>query len=184
MDLPGVLRCLAGADADPCRTAPRTGRYLAVVSFPEPLGDGETYRAEDSILYDGEHASLHDALDRLAFHVAELTAEADLEDLLAAFRSELDRGEMGEPGRGPAKQSAWIAGIDSAERRLLAYVLLGAMGPMNLVTEDFADDPYLGAALTHVEDARFVLLASAAPPNQDIALGVLELQPAGNRTAG
>ncbi|MCO6006872.1 hypothetical protein NE236_17945 [Actinoallomurus purpureus] len=46
---------------------------------------------------------------------------------------------------------------------------------MDMLTERFEQDPYLGGALTDLPGSRFILLASADPPNQDFAFGVLEL---------
>jgi uncharacterized protein len=165
MGLDEVLRCLAEADGERRRPKLCGGRYLAVaygdgfgldVSRLRELGAGE-------FEVRGGASSFYDALDLLAGGLLAASGESAGELL-----DRLDDD-------GAADDGTPLAGIVSPGRRLLARVLLGYGGPMGLVTGRFAEDFYLGGALDEVPDGRFVLLASAAPPNQEFAPGVLEL---------
>ncbi|MGI5346648.1 hypothetical protein ACQEU8_00335 [Streptomyces sp. CA-250714] len=112
----------------------------------------------------GSAASLYEALDLL------------VDDFLAATGD--TAGELLDrlDDAGPVKDD-WplLAAILSPRRRLLALILLGFGGPMDVVTDRFEEEFYLGGALADLPGARFVLLASADPPNQDFTLSVLEL---------
>jgi uncharacterized protein len=165
MELDEVLRCLAEADGERRRAELCGGRYLAVahgdgfeldVSRLQELGAGE-------FEVSGGASSFYDALDLL---VGDLVAAGggSAEELLDRLDDD-----------GAADDGTPLAEIVSPGRRLLAMVLLGYGGPINLVTGRFAEDFHLGGALDEVPDGRFVLLASAAPPNQEFAPGVLEL---------
>ena len=149
MDLEGALRCLAEADA-----GPGDGRYAAVSYGPEGTLSGET-------------TSIHAAFDLVAEHLIEFAGDEDPAELVAML-ADFDNGLVDQL-RG--------MGITSPARQLVAASLMDAAGPMRIVTDEHWRDAYLGEAPLAYPGARFVLLASAEPPNQEFAVGILELQP-------
>ncbi|MGY0061632.1 hypothetical protein ACWY4P_34705 [Streptomyces sp. LZ34] len=166
MDLDEALRCLAEADGDRRRPDLCGGRYLAV-AYGEGLElDVSRLRARgaEEFAARGGAGSVYDALDLLVDDVVAATGDS-AEELLDRLD---DAGPVNDDG--PP-----LADIVSPRRRLLALLLLGFGGPMDIVTERFDEEHYLGGALAALPDARFVLLASAEPPNQEFALGVLDL---------
>ncbi|WP_345575777.1 hypothetical protein [Nonomuraea rosea] len=166
MDLNEALHCLAETDGDRCRPELCGGGYLAI-AYGEGLElDVSRLRARgvEEFAARGGAASLYDALDLLVDDIVAASGDT-VEELLDRLDDD-----------GPAKDDeTLLAGIVSPRRRLLALLLLGFGGPMDIVTERFEEEFYLGGALADLPDARFVLLASADPPNQDFAFGVLEL---------
>lgn len=161
-----MLRCLAEADGGRLRPGLCRGRYLAVAycdGFELDVARLRELGAEEFAVRAGA-SSFYDALDLLVDDLLDTSGES-AEELL----DRLD--DDGAAGAGTP-----LAGIVSPRRRLLASVLLGHGGPMDLVTERFGEDGYLGEVLEAVPGGRFVLLASAAPPNQEFALGVLEIR--------
>ncbi|MGP3975886.1 phosphoribosyltransferase [Streptomyces sp. 8N114] len=166
MDLDEALRCLAEAEGDQRRPELCGGRYLAV-AYGEGLELDVSHlraRGVEEFAARGGAASFYEALDLLVDDFLAATGDT-AEDLL----DRLDDAGPANDDRPP------LADIVSPRRRLLALILLGSGGPMDIVTERFKEDSYLGDALADLPHARFVLLASAEPPNQDFALGVLEL---------
>ncbi|MEU5097986.1 hypothetical protein [Streptomyces sp. NPDC020996] len=166
MDVDEALRRLAEADGDRRRPEWCGGRYLAVAYGENLALDVEHLRSlgAERFAARGAAASLYDALDLLADDLVAATGEP-VEDVLDPLEDDVS----------PAGDVPPLSEIVSPRRRLLALLLLGFGGPMDLVTERFEEEHYLGDALAQVPGARFVLLASAAPPHQEFALGVLEL---------
>ncbi len=165
MDLDEVLHRLAEADGDRRRPELCDGRYLAV-AYGEGLELDVSrlrIRGVEEFAVRGSASSVYDALD--------LLVDDFLADAWETAEELLDRLD----DAGPAEDDGPLGDIVSPRHRLLALILLGAGGPMTIVTERFEEDPYLGGILADLSGARFVLLASADPPNQDFALGVLEL---------
>ncbi|GAA4325931.1 hypothetical protein BJY14_006152 [Actinomadura luteofluorescens] len=165
MDLDEALRCLAEADGNRRRPELCAGPYLAV-AYGEGLElDVSRLRAQGAEEFAARAgaASVYDALDLLAVDVVAATGDT-VEELLERLEED-----------GPMDDGAPLTGIVSHRRRFLALLLLGFGGPMEMITARFEQDPYLGDALTDLPGARFVLLASADPPNQDFAFGVLDL---------
>ncbi|WP_345438811.1 hypothetical protein [Actinoallomurus vinaceus] len=166
MDIDEMLRCLAEADSGRLRPELCDGRYAAVLYDPdEPsLEEDDEFWDEDEPFYGhvvGEASSVYGALDQLASEFAGYDADTT-EEILEEYEDvdELD-------------------GIQTAERRLLALSALGCLGPMDIVTDDHWNEHYLGRAPVLFAGARFVFLASAAPPHQEEACAILELQPTG-----
>ncbi|MCN9244048.1 ankyrin repeat domain-containing protein [Streptomyces sp. RY43-2] len=150
----------------------------------------------------GIAASFYEALDVLGEELgcdeetlAELDEELDLEDDEDDEDFEDDEGGMdGQEGQDDedghadahrgSERAAVLTRIRSPRRRAVAHLLIGGFGPMDVVWEDFEEDVYLGHVAAHLPGARFVMLASAAPPNQELAFAILELQPAGTPEVG
>jgi hypothetical protein len=157
MDVDEMLRCLAEADSGQLRPELCDGRYAVVVFNP----DGACLEEESQVV--GEASSVYGALDELANAV-----------ICDHYESDLIQDVLAEREDAPA-----LPGIQTEKRWLLAQFALGLLGPMDVVTEDHWSDPYLGQVSLLFTGARFVFLASAAPPNQDEAHTILELQPTG-----
>ncbi|MEV0660748.1 hypothetical protein ACIBI3_11730 [Actinomadura luteofluorescens] len=172
MDLDEALRCLAEADGNRRRPELCAGRYLAVACGEGLELDVTHLRAQGAEKFAARAgaASVYDALDLVAVDVVAATGDT-VEELVERLE---DAGPMDDDG-------APLADIVSPRRRFLALLLLGFGGPMEMITERFERDPYLGGALADLPGARFILLASADPPNQDFAFGVLDL--GGDRSA-
>jgi ankyrin repeat protein len=151
MDLEEALRCLAEADA-----GPGDGRYAAISYSPDGTLSGET-------------TSIHAAFDLVAEHLITFAGGEDPAELVARL-ADFDDGLV---------DRLRVMGIPSPARQLVAAVLMDAAGPMRIVTDEHWRDYYLGEGPLAYPGARFVLLASAEPPNQEFATGILELQPTG-----
>jgi uncharacterized protein len=171
VDLDDVLRCLADADAGRLNPDLCDGRYVAVTydDVEESSNLDEALAELPVASWRREASTLYEALDLLADHVVEVTGEDEPQELLARL-TELDEELVDELRE---------AGISSPPRQLLAAMLMDAGGPVDIVTEQHWCDAYLGESPLLYVGARFVFLASAAPPNQDFAVGILELQPTG-----
>ncbi|MFI8990815.1 hypothetical protein ACIG63_38405, partial [Streptomyces antimycoticus] len=121
-----------------------------------------------------------------AEEAAEFGAHVFGADVIGAATEAKDGEEGGEAG-GEAGGGAegeegneWLAllrGIRDPRRRAVVQLLCGVLGPMDFLTGDFEEDCYLGHVATRLPGARFVMLASAAPPNQEVAFAILELPP-------
>ena len=131
----------------------------------------------------GEADSVYAALDLLAAHfVGLLGGEPDPGELTADYRSvgvvEDDYERWLDDGVRP--YAGLLRAIRTPRRRMLAYYLMGFLsGPMDVVTDRYWRDVYLGAAPLLFPGSRFVFLISAAPPAQEEAYGILECQPVG-----
>ena len=200
MDLDEVLRCLVEAESGELRKELTGGRY-AVVQYdpdewtfteadlaelfgaPAPAAEDTDEEDEDededgaSFALIGVAASVYEALDLLG---EELPDEEEL--------TELDQEEWAEEaahfGADVVAEDGdeWVAqlqGIRDPRRRSVVQLLCGVLGPMDFLTEEFEEDPYLGHVPARLPGARFVMLASAAPPNQEAAYAILELPPRG-----
>ncbi|MFE2182107.1 ankyrin repeat domain-containing protein [Streptomyces sp. NPDC059455] len=91
-------------------------------------------------------------------------------------------GAEGSDGSDSEAGNEWLAllrGIQDPRRRSVVQLLCGVLGPMDFLTEEFAKDVYLGGVATRLPGARFIMLASAAPPHQEVAFAILELPPRG-----
>ncbi|MFK4268224.1 ankyrin repeat domain-containing protein [Streptomyces milbemycinicus] len=165
MDLNDVLHCLKEAEADQRRPELCGGRYVSVANLyayddatPLPLNlfDGldDEEGEECSILAGlGEATSVYDALDILASAVLDEVGDPpDEDDMREADLQRLD-------------------GIGSPEHRALACLLMGYDGAIEMDTS---------AGAGWFAGARFVLLSTAVPPNQEADYGILELQPVGD----
>ncbi|MBO3679796.1 ankyrin repeat domain-containing protein [Streptomyces sp. NEAU-YJ-81] len=185
--------------------APGTGAAAPdAVEDPDAIEDtdeeseDEEFEDEDGAWFSliGVATSLYEALDLLG---DELPDEDDLTELdeeewaaeAAEFgahvfgaevfgaAAEDEDGEEGGEGDGE-EGNEWLAllrGIRDPRRRSVVQLLCGVLGPMDFLTEDFEEDCYLGHVATRLPGARFVMLASAAPPNQEVAFAILELPP-------
>ncbi|CAM3197652.1 ankyrin repeat domain-containing protein [Stackebrandtia soli] len=164
MDIVDVLSFLAGED----RAVPTPNDGYAVVGYDQ-YGDDEDDDGEPiEAVVIGEAPTLIDALDVLA---ADLTGDVDPN----AFTDGIDPDEeLTDPERELLRR------ISDPRRHALGCFLLGFTGPFDLVTSDHHEDPYLGNALVLFPGARFTLLASAAPPHQEQAVAIVELQPVGS----
>ncbi|WP_433179863.1 ankyrin repeat domain-containing protein [Actinoallomurus sp. CA-150999] len=166
MDIDEMLRCLIEADSERLRPELCDGRYAAVLYDEEasPELDDEFDDDDDPLHAEvvGEASSVYDALDHVANVFCDF-GEDTTEEILDEYEDEEE-----------------LDGIRTAGRRLLAITALGYMGPMDIVTDDHWNDHYLGKAPVLFPGARFVFLASAAPPHQEEAYAVLELQPTGS----
>ncbi|WP_421108068.1 ankyrin repeat domain-containing protein [Streptomyces sp. NEAU-S77] len=199
MDLDELLRCLVEAESGELREQLTGGRYAVVqydydeMSFddadlakffgaPAPADAGETDEEDEdedgaSFALIGVAPSVYEALDLLG---EELPDEESL--------TELDQEEWAEEAadfgadvvaEGKDEWVARLQGIRGPRRRSVAQLLCGVLGPMDFLTEEFEDDPYLGHVTARLPGARFVMLASAAPPHQEVAFAILELPPRG-----
>ncbi|WP_262702519.1 MULTISPECIES: ankyrin repeat domain-containing protein [Streptomyces] len=153
--------------------------------------DGEEFEDEEDAYFDviGVVPSVYEALDLLGEELPdeEWLTELDEEEWAA------EAAEFGEDVFGTAAENAgrtdgsdgeegneWLdllRGIRDPRRRSVVQLLCGVLGPMDFLTEEFAKDVYLGGVATRLPGARFVMLASAAPPHQEVAFGILELPP-------
>ncbi|CDR04713.1 ankyrin repeat domain-containing protein [Streptomyces iranensis] len=165
---------------------------------PAPTAGAEFEELEDEedAPFDviGVAPSLYEALDLLGDELPdeEWLTELDEEEWAA------EAAEFGEDVFGTAAESAgsaddpdgsdgeegneWLGllrGIQDPRRRSVVQLLCGVLGPMDFLTEEFAKDVYLGGVAIRLPGARFVMLASAAPPNQEVAFAILELPPRG-----
>ncbi|WP_407285084.1 ankyrin repeat domain-containing protein [Streptomyces sp. BP-8] len=186
LDLDAALRCLAEAEEDRRRPELCRGRYVVVAyeqgardeDFDEDCDDEGLDEDAEEALRDvavlGEAASLYDAFDLLAPGIVE---SFECDDAAEALEVLLDGREE------TAEDRRRLAPIRSAERRLVASVLLGYAGPMDTETGRLSQGLYVGAAPLLFPGARFVFLSTAAPPHQEMAYGILELQPVGAPTA-
>ncbi|MEU8875197.1 ankyrin repeat domain-containing protein [Streptomyces javensis] len=155
-------------------------------------GDGEADEDEDeedaSFDVIGVASSVYEALDLLGEELPdeEWLTELDEEEWAA------EAAEFGEDVFGTAADGVdsdegdegdeWLdllRGIRDPRRRSVVQLLCGVLGPMDFLTEEFAKDVYLGGVATRLPGARFVMLASAAPPHQEVAFAILELPPRG-----
>ncbi|AEM83000.1 ankyrin repeat domain-containing protein [Streptomyces violaceusniger] len=176
--------------------APGTGTAAPdAVPVPDATEDtdeeseDEEFEDEDGAWFSliGVAPSLYEALDLLG---DELPDEEDLTELdeeewaaeTAEFGAHVfvtaaeDEGVKADGEEG----NEWLAllrGIRDPRRRSVVQLLCGVLGPMDFLTEDFEEDCYLGHVATRLPGARFVMLASAAPPNQEVAFAILELPP-------
>ncbi|MEV0086944.1 ankyrin repeat domain-containing protein [Saccharopolyspora sp. NPDC050642] len=180
MDPEEVLRCLAEADAGRLRPELCNGHYVLVEytgehdhtpfdedELDDEFDDFEDDEDEDELEYAvgmavGDASSMYEALDLLANRID------DVED-----PEEHDQTEYRHPEAGV---------VESPGRRLVARLLDGDFGAMGVVTTGFWNDPYLGRALIRFNGARFAFLTSAAPPHQELAYAIVELQPTGTPT--
>ncbi|MFJ2627631.1 hypothetical protein ACIO6T_30590 [Streptomyces sp. NPDC087532] len=196
MDCDELLECLAEAEAGNLRPELASGRFLVVAYLP---GDGSGTAKLAEIL--GVPAEAADRVNAAAgdegccsfgvvgivasFYetLAELDEELDFEDAEGGADGPDGEDDHTEAYRGSERASV-LTRIRSPRRRAVAHLLIGALGPMDVVWEDFEEDVYLGHVAAHLPGARFVMLASAAPPNQDLAFAILELQPAGTPEVG
>ncbi|MFI9504869.1 hypothetical protein [Nocardia sp. NPDC052566] len=182
MDLDEVLRCLVEADAGRLRPELCERSYVVleyVDRWSECEDNGDIDWDDDfdpkAVEVSGAATSLYGAFDLLAEMIAR--PGEDPESMTADVR---------EPGVEEREYEKWLGGwelrhvsslrrIHTPGRRMLAYYLMGiASAPMNLITENFQSDYYLGGAATMFDGARFVFLISAAPPHQDEAYAILE----------
>jgi len=89
--------------------------------------------------------------------------------------------EEGEDGQGIASSDgellAAFKSIRAPQRRAVVHLLCDLFGTMDCVTEDFEQNFYLGHVARRIPGARFVMLASAAPPHHDMAYAILALPP-------
>ncbi|AGP53351.1 hypothetical protein M271_08655 [Streptomyces rapamycinicus NRRL 5491] len=145
----------------------------------EEDGESEEFEEledEDDASFDviGVAPSLYEALDLLGDELPdeEWLTELDEEEWAA------EAAEFGEDVFGTAAESL-LRGIQDPRRRSVVQLLCGVLGPMDFPTEEFAKDVYLGGVATRLPGARFVMLASAAPPHQEVAFAILELPPRG-----
>ncbi|MEV0201136.1 hypothetical protein [Nonomuraea sp. NPDC050691] len=189
LGLQEVLRLLAEADSGRLRPDLRDGRYAAVVHdqdgdlLDDDLDDADL---DDTDLDDtgpGDDAP-EDGEPLCARVIGEATSIAAALDLLAGEVTSFDAGEpeemLEEMEEEYEDEMPQVVGeIRSPGRRLLALVLAGYAGPLNIVTDRGWRDHYLGRAPLLFPGARFVFLASAAPPHHEEAYAVLELQPVG-----
>ncbi len=169
-----MLRCLAEADTGQRRPELEESRYAAVAypMAPEETDDGGACPDEDPrtdcIGTLGEATSVYDALDLIA---ANVVAEDVLDRLL---------GELADVRAGD--EPPFLSGIHSRRRRALAAVVLGHLSPVDVLTDGFDRDPYLGPAPLKFPGSRFVFFIRAAPPHDEVAYGILELQPVSDPT--
>ncbi|RNF86938.1 ankyrin repeat domain-containing protein [Streptomyces botrytidirepellens] len=151
---------------------------------PAPAAE-DTDEAEDedededgaSFALIGVATSVYEALDLLG---EELPDEEWLTELDQEAWAE-EAADFGADAVGEGEDD-WIAllqGIRDPRRRSVAQLLCGVLGPMDFLTEEFEKDPYLGHVTARLPGARFVMLASAAPPHQEVAFAILELPPLG-----
>ncbi|SEC99094.1 hypothetical protein [Streptomyces melanosporofaciens] len=178
----------------------------AIEDTDEESGD-EEYEDEDGAWFSliGVAPSLYEALDLLGDELPDEEGLAELDeeewaeeaaefgahvfgaDVIGAdvigAAAEAEGGEEGGEAGGKAdgeEGNEWLAllrGIRDPRRRAVVQLLCGVLGPMDFLTEDFEQDCYLGHVATRLPGARFVMLASAAPPNQEVAFAILELPP-------
>ncbi|MFJ2197943.1 ankyrin repeat domain-containing protein [Streptomyces violaceusniger] len=195
-ELFGVPAPGTGAAAPDAVEDPAVEDSDAIEDTDEEFED-EEFEDEDGAWFSliGVATSLYEALDLLG---DELPDEEDLTELdeeewaaeAAEFGAEVfgaaaeDEGGEGEgegDGEGDGEEgNEWLAllrGIRDPRRRSVVQLLCGVLGPMDFLTEDFEEDCYLGHVATRLPGARFVMLASAAPPNQEVAFAILELPP-------
>ncbi|MEV5986329.1 ankyrin repeat domain-containing protein [Streptomyces sp. NPDC052051] len=146
--------------------------YEALDVLGEDLGcDEETLARFDEELYLEEYWDGED--------------DEDFEDDEGGMDGQDGEDDHADAHRGSG-EAAVLARIRSPRRRAVAHMLIGSYGPMDVVWEDFGEEEnvYLGHVAAHLPGARFVMLAEAAPPNQDVAFAILELQPLGTPEVG
>ncbi|GAA2830676.1 ankyrin repeat domain-containing protein [Kribbella solani] len=160
MNLDGLLQCLIEADSGQLRPELCGGSYAAVVYDPE----------SDAALLVGEASSVYAALDLFA------------DDMATAYEDDVAEEIFEEYWDEALEDAPRVDEIQAVGRRLLALALLGHISLLDIVTVDHSNDHYLGEAPALFPGARFVCLASAAPPNHDEAYAVLEMQPIGDPT--
>ncbi|WP_039939181.1 hypothetical protein, partial [Streptomyces himastatinicus] len=194
MDVDELLRCLVEAESGALREELTGGRYAVVQYDPDELtfteadlaelfgapapADAEETDEDDwdededgaSFAVIGVATSVYEALDLLG---EELPDEEEL--------TELDQEEWAEEAAefGKDEWADRLQDIRHPRRRAVAQLLCGVLGPMDFLTEEFEQDPYLGHVAARLPGARFVMLASAAPPHQEVAYAILELPPRG-----
>ena len=202
MDLDELLRCLVEAESGELRQQLTGGRYAVVQYDPDeltfddadlaelfgaPAPDSAAAEEDDedwdededgaSFALIGVATSVYEALDLLGDELPDEDRLTDLDEEEWAAEA----AEFGEDAVGEGKDD-WVAllqGIRDPRRRSVAQLLCGVLGPMDFLTEEFEKDPYLGHVTARLPGARFVMLASAAPPHQEVAYAILELPPRG-----
>jgi len=193
VDLYQLLDCLVEAETDSLGPEHVGRRYLLVgyeLDDSQPEVDGSDDGGAEhgtprlpGVVVLGEADSVYAALDLLAAHfVGLLGGEPDPGELTADYRSvgvvEDDYERWLDDGVRP--YAGLLRAIRTPRRRMLAYYLMGFLsGPMDVVTDRYWRDVYLGAAPLLFPGSRFVFLISAAPPAQEEAYGILECQPVG-----
>lgn len=200
MDLDELLRCLVEAESGEPRQELTGGHYAVVrydvdeMSFddadlakffgaPAPAAEDTDEEDEDededgaSFALIGVATSVYEALDILGEELPDEEGLTELdEEEWAAEAAEFGADAVGEG------EDDWVArlqGIRDPRRRSVVQLLCGVLGPMDFLTEEFEEDPYLGHVAARLPGARFVMLASAAPPHHEVAYAILELPPRG-----
>ncbi|WP_063735642.1 ankyrin repeat domain-containing protein [Streptomyces sp. RTd22] len=201
MDLDELLRCLVEAESGELREELTGGRYAVVQYDPdewtftesdlaelfgapasadaEETDEDDWDEDEDGASFDviGVATSVYEALDLLG---EGLPDEEELTELDEEEWAE-EAAEFGADALGEDQDAsiALLQGLQDPRRRAVAQLLCGVLGPMDFLTEEFEQDPYLGHVAARLPGARFVMLASAAPPHQEVAYAILELPPRG-----
>ncbi|MER8161692.1 ankyrin repeat domain-containing protein [Streptomyces sp. NPDC094472] len=178
--------------------APDAVEDLDATEDTDEESEDEEFEDEDGAWFSliGVATSLYEALDLLgdelpdeeglteldeeewAEEAAEFGAHVFSADVFGAAADAEDGEEGGESdGEEGNEWLALLSGIRDPRRRSVVQLLCGVLGPMDFLTEDFEEDCYLGHVATRLPGARFVMLASAAPPNQEVAFAILELPP-------
>ncbi|MFE9500630.1 ankyrin repeat domain-containing protein [Streptomyces collinus] len=160
MNLDDLLQRLAEADYGKLLPELCDKRYAAVVYCPDSAAARMV----------GEASSVYAGLDQLADEIAASYGGDTAEEVLAEFWDEA------------TKENPKLCEIQTVNRRLLALAPLGYTSLLDIVTANHWEDCYLGEAPLIFPGARFVFLASAAPPHHEEAYALLELQPVGEPT--
>ncbi|MER6010547.1 hypothetical protein [Streptomyces bluensis] len=214
MDFDDLLQCLVESEQGQPRPELTGGRYMVVdyvTPAPAPATSTGTAEAREATGEKSEGAedhsfdvigtapSFYQALDLLgeALGCDEELAELDEEEWAAEMAAELgmdvadedeEDEEESEDGQGVADSNselmAVFKSIRAPQRRAVVHLLCGYFGTMNFVTEDFEQNFYLGHVARRMPGAQFVMLASAAPPNQEVAFAILSLRPGDGSEAG
>lgn len=181
MELNEIVQLLADADAGRATEPIRPGGYALVGYIPgsEIDEDDEDYDEDlDGLEVWSTASTAAEAFDLLGDQLAEAVDDS-MRDLWSSYlEDDMEEDDFEEPYEGDPDALGLLELQRTPSREGLFYLFGGFHGLMDFITsEDQFDDYYLGAATKLFPGAKLLHGASAAPPNQDEAMAVFELQP-------